>query len=139
MSLFPILGDNLTAEAAQLPLYAEVMADGHGMPVFRGGSPVIVTGADAVRLWAMTALRTARYRFEIYSQNFGCELENLVGRDCSGEVKTAEAPRMVRDALLINPYITDVSDIAVDFAGDTLAISARLKTIYGEVEAHYDE
>ena len=105
MSLFPILGDNLTAEASQLPLYAEVMADGHGMPVFRGGAPVIVTGADAVRLWAMTA----------------------------------EAPRMVRDALLINPYITDVSDISVDFAGDTLAISARLKTIYGEVEAYYDE
>lgn len=134
MSIFPILGDNLAAESRALPPYREIMADPDtGLPVFRGGVPVVAEGAEAVRLWAATALRTVRYRHEIYSQNFGCELESLIGQEFSDDVKTAEAPRMVREALLVNPYISDVSGIAVDFADGTLQISATVKTIYGEV------
>lgn len=137
MSLFPILGDNIAAESSELPLYREVMADPvTGLPVWRGGSPVMAEGKDAVRLWVVTALRTARYHYEIYSQAFGSEMESLIGRGYSDEVKASEAPRMIRDALLINPYITDVADIVVDFSGDVLQVSATIITIYGEVTVH---
>lgn len=134
MSLFPMLGDVPAGQQQELPLYREILADETtGMPVWRDGAPVVAEGAEAVRLWVMTALRTVRYRHAIYSQNFGCELETLVGQSFSSEVKTAEAPRMVRDALLINPYITDVADLAVDFEDGSLHIAATVKTIYGEV------
>lgn len=132
-----MLGDNLAPASRELPLYREILADEEtGLPVFRGGAPVIVEGAEAVRLWAMTALRTVRYRYEIYSQNFGCELESLIGQHFSDDVKTAEAPRMVREALLVNPYISEVADVAVSFSEGTLQISAAVKTIYGEVTVH---
>lgn len=134
MSLFPMLGGNVPQTAQALPLYREVLADDNGLPVWRGGSPVIVEGADAVRLWAMTALRTMRYHHAIYSGQFGSELSTLIGQGWSSDIKTAEAPRMVREALLVNPYVSDVSDIVVEFADDTLRISATLKTIYGEVQ-----
>jgi len=137
MSLFPVLGDAVEAERQELPLYREILADPEtGLPVWRAGRPVIGEGAEAVRLWAVTALRTARYRYMIYSQDFGCELETLMGQSFSDDVKTAEAPRMIRDALLLTPYISDVREIVVDFAGDTLDISARLETVYGEIEIH---
>lgn len=137
MSLFPILGDAVAAERRELPLYREILADPEtGLPVWRAGRPVMAEGAEAVRIWAVTALRTARYRYMIYSQDFGCELETLMGQSFSDDVKTAEAPRMIRDTLLVNPYISDVRDIAVDFTGDTLDISARLETVYGEVSIH---
>lgn len=134
MSLFPILGDNLTAESRQLPLCREILADPKtGLPVWRGGVPVVAEGAEAVRIWILTALRTVRYRHDIYSLNFGCELEALVGQGFSDDVKTAEAPRMVRETLLVNPYITEVTDVTVDFSDGMLQIAATVKTIYGEV------
>ena len=135
MSLFPMLGDAAAPEVQELPLYREVMADEQtGLPVWRGGSPVVVEGAAAIRLWAVTALRTMRYHHAIYSGQFGSELSMLIGRSWSADIKTAEAPRMVREALMVNPYVTDVADIAVDFSGDELRISATLHTIYGEVK-----
>lgn len=134
MSLFPMLGDSLPQTSQPLPLYREVMADPDtGLPVWKSGNPVEVEGAEAVRLWAMTALHTMRYHHAIYSGQFGSELSTLIGQGWSSDIKTAEAPRMVREVLLVNPYVTDVTDIAVDFTDDKLQISATLKTIYGEV------
>ena len=42
--------------------------------------------------------------------------------------------RYVRDCLMINPYITDVRQIAVEFGGSTLSIRCAVDTIYGEVQ-----
>ena len=134
MSLFPMLGGSVPQPSQTLPLYREIMADPDtGLPVWKNGRPVEVEGAAAVRLWAMTALRTMRYHHAIYSGQFGSELSTLMGQGWSSDIKTAEAPRMVREALLVNPYVSEVSDILVDFADDELQISATLKTIYGEV------
>ena len=134
MSLFPMLGGSVSQPSQTLPLYREIMADPDtGLPVWKNGRPVEVEGAAAVRLWAMTALRTMRYHHAIYSGQFGSELSTLMGQGWSSDIKTAEAPRMVREALLVNPYVSEVSDIVVDFADDELQISATLKTIYGEV------
>ena len=133
MSIFPMLGDVAVPESQDLPLYRDVMADDNGMPVWRGGSPVFVEGAAAVRIWAITALRTMRYHHAIYSGQFGSELSTLIGRNWSDDIKSAEAPRMVREALMVNPYVTDVADILVEFSGNELCISATLHTIYGEV------
>ena len=134
MSLFPMLGGSVPQPSQTLPLYREIMADPDtGLPVWKNGRPVEVEGAAAVRLWAMTALRTMRYHHAIYSGQFGSELSTLMGQGWSSDIKTAEAPRMVREALLDNPYVSEVSDIVVDIADDDLQISATLKTIYGEV------
>lgn len=40
---------------------------------------------------------------------------------------------MVREALLTNPYIQDVTDISVEFTGTVLMVSAKIQSIYGEV------
>lgn len=134
MSLFPMLGSSVPQPSQTLTLYREIMSDPDtGLPVWKNGKPVEVEGAAAVRLWAMTALRTMRYHHAIYSGQFGSELSTLMGQGRSSDIKTAEAPRMVREALLVNPYVSEVSDIVVDFADDELQISATLKTIYGEV------
>ena len=35
---------------------------------------------------------------------------------------------------MINPYLTDVKDLAISFAGDVLTLSGTIVTVYGEVE-----
>lgn len=137
MTLFPIIQPQVheAYEArTRLELYKEVKWDlGRNIPVFKNGSPVIVSGKEAVLVWAWKALHTPRFRYEIYTWNYGNEVEALIGQPYTEEVKQSEAARYVRECLLVNPYITDVSDINVSFEGETLRINCRIQTIYGEV------
>ena len=40
----------------------------------------IVEGYDAILVWAWLALHTPRYRYYIYSEDYGQEYEDLVGK-----------------------------------------------------------
>lgn len=132
--LFPSVQPTIAGGEGGLPPYREAAWDfARGSPVFRGGSPVVVTGVEAVKVWVYKALRTARARHEIYTFDFGCELEALVGRDFTDGLKRAEATRYVREALEGNPYITAVDEVEAALDGNVLSIRAVVKTIYGEV------
>lgn len=135
--LFPIIQPEAVQEETELPLYREVKWDFEkGEPVFRGGEPVVVEGAEAIRTWVWKALVTERARYEIYSWDFGSEVESLIGQPYTDELKRAEAVRYVREALEINPYITEVTAASVDFDNGVLTIDVTVDTVYGEVQAH---
>ena len=137
--LFPLIGDT-PAPAAQtqtLPLARELARDpASGRTIWRSGAPVVVTGLSAVLSWAYAALATVRCRYPIYSRDFGCELEHLIGHAYTQDVKSVEAVRMVHDALTVSPYVKDVRDVDVDFSDSTLSIGCVIETIYGEETVH---
>lgn len=139
MTLFPIIHPAvITIEQNNtLPLYQECDWDfERNIPLYTNGSPSVVTGGRAVLIWAYKALNTPRCRHEIYSWNFGSELESLIGQPFTGDLKRAEAVRYVRECLLINPYIKEVREIAVTFQDGQLNISCTINTVYGEVNLH---
>ena len=132
--IFPEIQAASGAASKPLPLAKEVMFDfARGVPVFRGGVPVYVTGREAVRVWAWKALNTWRYLHPIYSRSYGCDVYDLIGRAYSEDLKHSEAVRYVRDCLCITPSNNVVRDVAVDFRGDLLTISCCVSSIYGEV------
>ena len=45
-----------------------------------------------------------------------------------------EAKRYIKEALLINPYILEVTVIDTDFKDDLLSADIKIVTIYGESE-----
>lgn len=121
--------------AQTLPLYKEAAWDfERDVPIFRGGEPVTVTGNEALKVWIWRALRTPRFKYEIYSWAYGSEFESLLGQAYSDAVKTAEAPRYLRECLLVNPYIKDVKDITVTFEAAKLTVRGTAITIYGKVK-----
>ena len=135
MSIFPMIqpAAEEAAESQELPLYREVAWNFEtNTPIFSRGEPMIVTGREAVKVWIWKALHTVRYRHEIYSWDYGSEFESLIGQAYTPELKEAEAPRYLRECLLINPYIKDVTDITASFAGSRLTVSGRAHTVYGE-------
>ena len=135
--LFPIIQPEAVQEETELPLYREVKWDFEkGEPVFRGGEPVVVEGAEAIKTWVWKALVTERARYEIYSWDFGSEVESLIGQPYTDELKRAEAVRYVREALEINPYIMEVTAASVDFDNGVLTIDVTVDTVYGEVQAY---
>lgn len=135
-SIFPMIQPGADVSAStQLPLCKEIAWDYDAcVPIFSGGEPLVVTGGEAVKVWAWKALKTVRYRHDIYSWDFGCEVENLIGRAFTPEVKQSEAIRYIREALEINPYITAVRQVSVELNGSVLTITCTVNTIYGEVE-----
>lgn len=136
--IFPaVQPEAVTTDAAPLPLCREIAWDfSIGTPIFSGGKPVEVTGAEAVKVWAWKAIKTARFRHEIYTWDFGCQAEELVGQPFTPAVKESEAVRYIREALAPNPYITEVRQVNVTFSGTKLTVSCAIATIYGEVEVN---
>jgi hypothetical protein len=134
MSIFPIIQPQSYETQTDLKLYKEVKWDYEkNIPIYVNGSPVIVSGKEAVLVWAWKALDTSRYRHEIYTWDYGCEVESLIGQPFAEELKQSEAARYVKECLITNPYITGVTDITVSFTGEILNIRCTIETIYGEV------
>ena len=134
--LFPIIQPEAEPTVQEkLPLCREVAWDfARGIPIYAGGRPVEVTGLEAVTVWIWKALKTARFHHDIYTWDYGCEAESLIGKAFTAQVKESEAVRYVREALAHNPYITDVRQVDVSFQGTKLTISCQVSTIYGEAE-----
>ena len=136
MSLFPLIDrpDDGVLAAAELPLYRETDWNFQtNEPVWRGGDPVMVTGTRAVLVWAWNALHTERFAHDVFSGDYGPDFSALRGQPYTEEIRAAEAIRIVRETLMINPYITDVTQVSAEFSGSTLALRFKLTTIYGEV------
>lgn len=135
MTIFPMIQPQL-AEVKDLPVCRDALWDYEkGVPVFRAGSPVIVQGAEAVASWAWRALRVCRYRHELYTWDYGSELETLMGQAYTAALKQAEARRYVEEALAPNPYIQAVRQIQTKFDGQgKLLIHGTVDTVYGLIQ-----
>lgn len=134
MSIFPMIQPDAVQTNTELPLYKEVDWDfERNVPIYKSGSPAIVTGKRAVLIWAWKALHTQRYKYDIYTWDYGSEIEALIGASFTNDLKRAEAIRYVRECLMINPYITDVTEVSVSFSEDVITIQCKIITVYGEV------
>ena len=136
MSLFPLIDapDAGTVSTGTLPLAWEVAWDFvRDQPIWRSGKPLYVTGADAVLVWAWNCIHTERFAHDVFTSDYGQDLAGLIGKPYGDEVRQSEAVRKLREALLINPYITSVDQVSATFEGSWLHVSFSLHTIYGEV------
>lgn len=138
MSIFPLIQPALEETQSDiLPLCREIDWDfSANKPIFRHGEPKEVTGADAVAVWAFKALNTERYKYEAYTWQYGQEIGTLIGKSYTDALKESEAVRIVKECLLINPYIKAVRDTSITMDGDHLHIACRIETIYGEVDVN---
>ena len=94
----------------------------------------IVEGVEAIKVWIWLALQTPRYRYYIYSWDYGNEFEELIGRGYSEEYINAEAQRMTEDCLLVNEHIESITDFSVGMGNNQLTISFTANTIYGTIQ-----
>lgn len=127
-----------TAAAEDLPLYRDIAWDMEAdAPRFTAnGEPVMAEGLEALKGWARNAVRTERYRWEIYEFSFGSEINRLVGQPYSADTKLSEATRYLTEALQVNPYIKAVQVRNAVFQGSVLSADIIIETVYGEASVH---
>ena len=59
---------------------------------------------------------------------------DLIGKAYTPSLTKEEAKRYIKEALLINPYILEVTVIDTSFKDDLLSVDIKITTIYGESE-----
>ena len=137
MSLFPFISNNIDKVKVNnsFPLYKEVAWDFEkDIPILENGDFKIVEGNNAIKVWVYKALLTPRYNYSIYSWDYGSELMDLVGKAYTTSLTKEEAKRYIKEALLINPYILEVTVVDTSFNNGLLSADIKLLTIYGESE-----
>lgn len=85
---------------------------------------------EAVRQAVKKILLTPQFEYEIYSFDYGIDLESLIGKE--PEEITILLKRMIREALLYDDRITSVDGFEIGFNEDECLCEFIVSTIYGE-------
>lgn len=137
--LFPFINPISAIEQSQtitneLPLYKEYAYDFiNNCLKFRDGNTYLVEGNEAIKIWIYKALHTARYRHIAYSPDYGNECDTVIGEDISLDILQTELQRFIIEALMVNPYIVEVSEFAFEAKGERIRVRFTCETIYGTI------
>lgn len=122
---------------AALPLMTEVAVDFvSGQPILEtDGRFRLVSGLEAVRVWVWRALQAdnLRFAFAAHTDSYGNQLHLLAGK----AMPEAESrlPGLIKEALLVCPYITGVERFTFTREADCLRAAFTVRTVYGALEA----
>lgn len=86
-------------------------------------------GLEAMRQAVEIMLTTERYDYQIYTENFGVELDQLVGQD--PDYIQATFPELIRDAFSIDNRILREENYVFKTSGDTMTITFDVVTVFG--------
>ncbi len=91
-----------------------------------------VDGIEAVKQFIQKAIETARNRYLIYDDQYGSELEDLIGANVTPELINEEIPRVITEALIYDDRIESVSNFNIQHQKDLLYISFTVVLFSGE-------
>lgn len=87
---------------------------------------------DAILQAIYKILTTERYKHEIYSWNYGVELNDLIGKPLP--YVYPEIERRVTEALTADDRIESVSDFSFENKDNSVIASFTVNSIYGDVK-----
>ncbi|MCJ0586501.1 DUF2634 domain-containing protein [Enterococcus cecorum] len=89
-----------------------------------------IDNKQALRQAVEKLLHTERFMYEIYTDEYGIELQGLIG--ASFELVEAEISRIIKEALLVDERIVEVTDITAQKIDSTsLLIMFSVESIFG--------
>ena len=97
----------------------------NGEPVLEKGSPVFVSGAEAVKGWVERCLKTERGESEAQSADYGIALSEMI----IGKTNAQGIEDEISRALLQNEYILEVEDVRTEKTEVGFEIACRLTTM----------
>lgn len=96
------------------------------------GRQKTVTSSDAWGEWCVKALCSERYKYLIYSDNYGEEIDTLLGKSYPRKVVESEIRRMVKDCLMVDKRTASVDNFQFTWIDDGIMFSCNVKNTIGE-------
>ncbi len=93
-------------------------------------------GWEAVRQAVEIILHVERFRWQIYTPNFGTDYDGLLGTEPG--YAASELQRRLEDAFLPDSRILGIKDFRWTFSGVSLTASFTVPTVFGDVPAEME-
>ena len=105
---------------------------------FSGGrSSGMLTGLEAMKQAILLILHTERYKYEMYSWNYGTELSSLIGESFSPHLQV-RIQSVIEKALLADDRILSVGDFQFSKEGkEAYLVRFSAETTQGNVESEF--
>ena len=81
-------------------------------------------------------LQTERYESVIYDWYYGVEIDSLIGKN--RDYVTSELKRVIKEALLEDDRITDVSNFSITYDNNTALVEFLVETIIGDMTINWE-
>ena len=107
-----------------------------GIDFDRGRVVGMIDGLEAVKQAVFLILQTERYRHLIFTPDYGSELEGLIGRDPL--FVQSELKRRIREALMQDDRIEDVTNFNIQFDGDNALVRFTVMSAFGNFEVEQE-
>ncbi|MBB6730060.1 DUF2634 domain-containing protein [Cohnella zeiphila] len=86
-------------------------------------------GTDAWLEWCSKALQTERYRYLVYSRNYGQEFDGLIGLGLSRAGVESEISRMATETLMADPRTASVRNFSFSWENDSCSFSCEVANV----------
>lgn len=96
----------------------------------------MIDGFDASKQAIQKALLTKRFAYQIYDDQYGCDIANKIGNtSLTPDYLDSDIPFMLQDMLVPDDTIIGVGDVEFEMlASDSVFIKCLIQTIYGVTE-----
>lgn len=129
-----------TNTAGDLPMLQEWAYDFENNELLtdENGLPYLVSGNEALKIWLFWAVITERYRWRANSNDYGTEIDRMIGINASQAIKSSELKRTIRESIEICQYVKSIDSIDLSLEDGFVVVDVRLKSVYQEgwVELH---
>lgn len=95
------------------------------------GKYIVVTRNEAIKVWIYKLLKTERYRYIAYYDDYGLELEKYIGKVPNDGISSSAVYADIKEAVLANPYILAVNNVRFSKESKKLVIQMEYETVYG--------
>lgn len=95
-----------------------------------------IDNKDAIVQSIYLILQTERYESVIYNWYYGAELDDLIGKNRN--YVTSELRRMIREALLEDDRIREVTSFSFNFKDDSVLVQFLVQTIIGDIQMEWE-
>lgn len=85
----------------------------------------------AIGQYVKKALATERFRYLVYDDQYGSEVEGYIGADVTSTALDSDIPRIVSEAIIYDERIEDVGDFIVSKTGDQVYVEFTVTLVDG--------
>lgn len=137
MAGFEIFLNETETQESELPLFKEMAIDFEtGEPIIKNNEIVTLEGSEALKVWICKVLKTERYKYKAYTDNYGNELKEQLGTIYDKTIKDAILENEIRECLGVNPYIVRLHSFSIETPEGMQHpyIYFSVDTVYGTIE-----
>lgn len=137
MAGFEIFLNETETQESELPLFKEMAIDFEtGEPIIKNNEVVTLEGSEALKVWIWKVLKTERYKYKAYTDNYGNELKEQLGTIYDKTIKDAILENEIRECLGVNPYIIRLHSFSIETPEGMQHpyIYFSVDTVYGTIE-----